>query len=370
MINLHIIQNTIHKNLVEFLGYTSLDKKSQVFFPVIKEERNDFKKLIPLFAKTNIKIPNTNTISEEKYAELISETYKLFYKKIKPTKVKKTVKAREFSSWNTNDPFIKPVLEIKEFYEKELKEHALGIFLNGSLATLDYKKGFSDLDCLIILKKETIESKEKLIELRKKIKKILPKFYEIDPLQHHGFQIITEQEMNYYPEHYFPTELFKHGVSLTDKNKELTFSIRNDEEEREFALKRLKEYFLNPKLNNDYRLKLYVSKLLLLPTIYLQSKGKHTYKKYSFEKAKNDLKNYWPAIEKAIQLRKSWQQPKATTKFTLRVLSKTRNPNHMKILGYTKRRTISKFPILKTPNNQVLNPGQIKQNRKQTQKNG
>ena len=92
--------------------------------------------------------------------------------------------------------------------------------------------------------------------------------------------------------------------------------------------------------------------------------------KESFEKAKNDLKNYWPAIEKAIQLRKSWQQPKATTKFTLRVLSKTRNPNHMKILGYTKRRTISKFPILKTPNNQVLNPGQIKQNRKQTQKNG
>ena len=62
----------------------------------------------------------------------------------------------------------------------------------GSMSTLDYSMGWSDLDTLVIVKRD-FKISDKLINLRKHIMTILPELYAIDPLQHHQFIITTEK---------------------------------------------------------------------------------------------------------------------------------------------------------------------------------
>src|SRR3989338_10241853 len=52
--------------------------------------------------------------------------------------------------------------------------------------------------------------------------------------------------------------------------------------------------------------------IALFPTMYLQAKGRLTYKKFSFEIAKKDFsKEEWKAIEKTTLIRSNWK-PQAT----------------------------------------------------------
>ena len=59
---------------------------------------------------------------------------------------------------------------IKEFYyfvNNRLHKYVSGVYLIGSLATLDYKKGWSDLDVFMVVKDSVVSDVKKLCELKK-----------------------------------------------------------------------------------------------------------------------------------------------------------------------------------------------------------
>ena len=76
--------------------------------------------------------------------------------------------------------------------------------VHGSVATNELVQ-FSDFDGLIILNEGYKNSKA----LRNFIKNSMKEIYKFDPLQHHGWFIITKNQLQQYPQTYFPHELYK-----------------------------------------------------------------------------------------------------------------------------------------------------------------
>ena len=55
---------------------------------------------------------------------------------------------------------------------------------------------------------------------------------DLDPLQHHGWFVLTEADLKFYCNAYFGAELFNHSKSLLNNKKpELTLNLRDSAEE-------------------------------------------------------------------------------------------------------------------------------------------
>jgi hypothetical protein len=89
--------------------------------------------------------------------------------------------------------------------------------------------------------------------------------------------------------------------------------IRKDPIKKIRSLFYFVNYFRDLHLNKKYDMKLYDVKFLfhavtLFPTLYLQAKGIHVYKKYSFAKAKKDFElRDWKVMEGVENLRNHWK---------------------------------------------------------------
>jgi len=210
--------------------------------------------------------------------------------------------------------FLEPVFGLNKFALKELKEYLLEFHVHGSIATRDYVKGWSDLDTLIIINKSTLNDPGKIIKLRDLLYKSKKYFYKVDPLHHHGHMTITEYDLEYYCNTFFPLELFKYSKSVFGK-KSLNFKIRDNKVENINRLYSFVDYFKNLYSNRkfkmgSYELKFFFHAVTLFPTMYLQAKGINVYKKFSFDLSKKDFdKNLWSPIETISAIRKKWKIP-------------------------------------------------------------
>ena len=108
-----------------------------------------------------------------------------------------------------------------EYFSKNVSWAFRSLYLHGSLSTMDYVKGVSDFDTFGILRKEVVCSSESLLKIRKDIQKIWSFLYKIDPLQHHGINLISEQDMNFYPQHFFPLNLLNFSTTLWTLNNDI-----------------------------------------------------------------------------------------------------------------------------------------------------
>ena len=62
---------------------------------------------------------------------------------------------------------------------------------------------------------------------------------------------------------------------------------------------------------NSYDLKFLLHAVTLFPAMYLQAKGLHMYKKFSFDIAKKDFgKKEWDVVDYVSSLRRNWKSPK------------------------------------------------------------
>jgi hypothetical protein len=126
--------------------------------------------------------------------------------------------------------------------------------------------------------------------------------------------IITEYDLEYYCNSYFPVELFKYSKSIFGI-KSLNFKIRDNKVENIDRLYSFVNYFKNSYLNKrfnmgSYDLKFFFHAVTLFPTMYLQAKGIHVYKKFSFDLAKKDFdKDLWSPIDTVSNIRKKWRTP-------------------------------------------------------------
>jgi len=233
--------------------------------------------------------------------------------------------------------YLKPILEIVEYITEHLHEHTHMVILQGSMADLGYVKGWSDVDIIYVLKTESVKYLGKYRDLFVKLEEFL---YKIDSHQHHGIQYITEKDLEYYPDVFFPSNLYKYSKIIVGpynhennkytKSGYLSLNVRPSQINKDAHFisiyKRIKSaydtdilkhhsknsVYLDSNYTNEqcmYQLKYYLSLIMLLPTLWLNLAGIHCTKKESFTYAKVFLsEENWSFIEDSSTVRKEWEE--------------------------------------------------------------
>ncbi len=213
---------------------------------------------------------------------------------------------------NVYDGKNKHVLELINFLETNLKDQLAGAYVHGSLGTQE-EIAYSDMDALVILKDEIFLDKKKLADVAMKLSRARSFMLQLDPLQHHGWFVMTESDLLNYSETYFPSELFRHAKSLL-KNAGLELKIQaNEQQDFRSPLTALYKS-IESKLNrqqapgNLYELKNLLSEFMLLPAFYVQARDKKgIYKKFSFEEARKDFPaDEWRIMDEVSLMRQNW----------------------------------------------------------------
>ncbi len=289
--NGHDFSNSINKfNYVEHIGYIG----SKSFALLISTLYND--------------LYNDNHLSEANYG---------YTKPVKKGKCEEL----NISDYRKEDlRYLTPLSELKDYAIKNLRPYLIGFYLHGSLSTMDYIKGWSDVDTLSVVSSNTINNPKALLELRQRIYNMRYFFYGIDPLQHHGSIVISEHELNNYCQTYFPVPIFKYAKSFFKEDSLDRFRVRDFSSESIAKcfwfvnyFRKLSAMLKTKKDFKDFRLGSYDTKILfhsitLFPTIYLQAKGILVYKKFSFDIAKKDFKkDIWKIIEEVSSIRSNWK---------------------------------------------------------------
>lgn len=214
------------------------------------------------------------------------------------------------------EPYKKPdqgIDTLRNFLFDNLSDGLYGAYIHGSIANCE-AIAYSDVDALVIIKDEVIENPGRLAKVAHKLNKALKYFYTIDPLQHHGWFVLTERDLKDYPQLYFPYELFQSSKSLfPDKGLHFNVHIYTDKQDFSAPFLRLAhsviikiEWERFPA--NIYQLKHLLSEFMLLPALYIQAKEKRgIYKKCSFDLAKKDFKEEeWRIMDDVSEIRQNW----------------------------------------------------------------
>ena len=90
-------------------------------------------------------------------------------------------------------------------------------FIHGSISSLDYVEGWSDLDTFAVVNKDLVQSASGLRKLREAIREINQISTQICSLQHHGVNIHTPYEIAYYDESNLPSEIFSEFKVLSKR---------------------------------------------------------------------------------------------------------------------------------------------------------
>lgn len=188
-----------------------------------------------------------------------------------------------------------------------------GAYVHGSVATGE-EVAYSDYDALVILKREALESEATLSNLAWRLGRLRRLMFQYDPLQHHGWFVLADSELDEYCDAWFPTALFPWSRSLLpDVGRRLTIHPRDSSEEYLAAFTNLAEDTLRrieaaPPPGDVYALKGLLSQVMLLPSLYLQARdGTALFKKFSFELAARDLPaTTWQAMERISAIRARW----------------------------------------------------------------
>jgi len=205
------------------------------------------------------------------------------------------------------------VYEMSEFLLKHLKGDLLGAYVHGSIATGE-EILYSDFDGLVILRKEVVKSPERLKTVAKQLTRSNAIFYRYDPLQHHGWFVLTEQQLESYPEHFLPiaTLRFAKAILPIDGSQLILQPYINSDQSRikfnilcESVVCRAER---NQSIRNMYQLKSLLSQFMLIPSLYIQSKtGKGVFKRDSFLKARVDFTaEDWAIMDDVSKLRETW----------------------------------------------------------------
>jgi len=205
------------------------------------------------------------------------------------------------------------VHRMMEYVEQHLKQDVIGAYVHGSLGTYE-EIAYSDFDALVILKSGVFESPARLVKVAERLHRAKTIMYEFDPLQHHGWFVLIEDDLPFYCEAYFPVGLFQYAKSLIENRRQpLSISRRdslyeiNDTFEN-VANSVVRKIDQNQYPTNIYQLKSLLSEFMLLPALYIQRKtGTGVFKKFCFSEARRDFDpDVWHIMDEASMLRQEW----------------------------------------------------------------
>jgi len=224
--------------------------------------------------------------------------------------------------------------------------------LHGSYATGTITN-FSDIDIILILFKSTYSSFKNIKELKKKSEYIIRYIYKIDPLMHHGINIIFQDDFLHYNESILPINALKKSVSLSDEK--VTIDIYSCFKcSMENNIKYLQRYssslskFEIEKTDplNLYELKSIISGLFLASVVFFQVKNRSFhYKGDCIEEVKVYFsKKKIFIIEEFSAIRREWPKELTHAFFSFFLFSNTVfHPEYSKHLFYKfQKRKINK----------------------------
>ena len=245
--------------------------------------------------------------------------------------VKKRAKIFDLQTYIANDPvYLSPIAELYNCVNERMKPFISNFFLHGSMATMDYRKGWSDVDTFVVIKKETLHNTSSLLQLRKHCVDAYGYLLKIDPLQHHGLIYVTEYDLEYYPATIMPPAVFDHAKSFIDGGEEIIFHLRSSQEESVRVMYGTYHLFGNAMTsgifkhhayqgeylraqyenadNAMYQFKYFLALVMSLPVLFLNSLGKYYHKRESFDICKDLLKREWSIIENVSKVRDLWPE--------------------------------------------------------------
>jgi hypothetical protein len=320
--NLNDAQNSYNRLIDLFVNGVLYTRKSRMLYPFCIEIdtdsiREDLNQLC-IFLKINTGEIHEIRTSEE-LAKILSGIFKnlsdliLTYKENNSKSYESISVFKEFSNKDYNRDRETQLINklVKYLSNTTFPLLIKSFYIHGSYSTMDYVKGISDLDTLIIIKNGTLLDYEKLLELHYICYQSLYYFNQIDPLQHHGYIVLTEADLVYYPQNYFPVILFNYSTSVFASSDVKVCLRVNNKERQDIYLQTLK--FLKENKPSDFKdifhFKLYFQVLQLLPIAYLQRKNINVYKRYSFE----IFFRYFPESKELFDncetLRNNWKIP-------------------------------------------------------------
>ncbi|WP_156819225.1 hypothetical protein [Succinispira mobilis] len=97
-------------------------------------------------------------------------------------------------------------------------------FIHGSYAD-ETQTAFSDIDDIIILKKEVFSSFENFKNVKKILSGLNKTYQLIDSLQHHGHWIFTEYDLSNYNQSIMPIAVFRECIAIGKDNVSLKLSV-------------------------------------------------------------------------------------------------------------------------------------------------
>ncbi|MHA1665153.1 MAG: hypothetical protein ACTSVW_04910 [Candidatus Njordarchaeales archaeon] len=331
----YILQDELHFLLNSFLDPLELSNVSKVTYPIKSDVQQAVKNKVYLlcnYIRKYIKYLPISTTTLNKFNGYLQTVQKpLPLSKLISTlyrELLESIESYEAIHYNTvtlepidnklymSNNFLKPIYLLHNYLEKRKVTNYLKCFiLHGSLATLDYVEGWSDVDTYVIVRSNIVIDHKQLLKLRKLLFDIFKYFTVVDPYQHHGVFVCTELDTEFYPQAYLPFEVLKHS-KLVIGESELSFKERNENLECLMYFWRVVQvirnaYFTKFPFKNYYFAKLFLAYLMLLPTYYLQAKGIHVYKKYSFELVGKEGLKGWRSVEMASYLREKYTQRRA-----------------------------------------------------------
>lgn len=202
------------------------------------------------------------------------------------------------------------IADLRALIRAKYEDLFYAVIVHGSVAT-DEIVPYSDFDGLLIVKDDFVKSKQ-LASFKSESMKLILKF---DPLQHHGWFQITENDLNNYPQYYLPYEILEHSKVVFSRKDDLILNIKFDESKIDYK-KSLSQLIAGIQQQSNggvskmrmYDFKSYLSKIMLLPSMYYSAKHqKGIFKKDSFELIKPLVsENAWHCIEVSSDIRQNW----------------------------------------------------------------
>jgi hypothetical protein len=134
--------------------------------------------------------------------------------------------------------YLAPVIALGERIKSDVSEHVTEFMIHGSIATLDYSRGWSDFDTFVIINKDTVLNGRSLTDLRSKLLDAYKFLTAVDPLQHHGFIVCTEIDLKRYHEDTMPLEVLRKAKSYYGKSMLHINPVKNIDRQRKILASR------------------------------------------------------------------------------------------------------------------------------------
>lgn len=285
-------------NSLQYLYFNSLTevRSNKVFLPINLGSNSYVTHLVLKMESLRVCI-EPDYKREKSLEEFLISNYVFLYKHIGLIEIKKTKNVSVKGPFdkdkylNADQEYFSPLVNIFDKHlELKRKINSIDcILLTNSLVSMDYVKGFSDADCVVILNESAYDNVKSIKLARKHITELSKCLYLFDPLQHHGFFIVNRIQMSYYSEAIYPLLLFENALNFGVGDIGLEFKCIDDDFEKDMALyNSLNSLFRYANISNDkYRnmflLKRYISTLTLLPVLYAQRIGDYIGKKDAFD---------------------------------------------------------------------------------------